>query len=90
MQFLHSEVAAGPHDKIEVSLNGQANVLLMDTPNFDKYRKGEAYRYYGGLAKLSPVRLAVPYRGNWHVVVNLGGFAGTVRAGVRVIQETHA
>ena len=87
MNFLHQELDAGPDDVVEVTLDGQANVMLLDTANYDRYRKGEAFRYHGGLARTSPVRIVPAHRGRWHVVVDLGGFAGRVRAGVRVLQS---
>ena len=86
MNFLHSELDLKKGDIVEVTVDHQANVLLLDSSNFSAYERDEAYRYFGGLAEKSPVRLAVPQPGRWHVVVNLGGYAGTVRAGVRVLQ----
>jgi Domain of unknown function (DUF1883) len=86
MNFLHREFEVGPDDAIEVTLDGQANVMLLDTANYDRYRKGESFRYHGGLAKTSPIRLVPTDRGRWHLVVDLGGFAGRVRAGVRVLE----
>ncbi len=86
MNFLHQELDAGPDDIVEVTLDGQANVMLLDAENYDRYRRGEAFRYHGGLAKTSPARLVPPHTGRWHVVVDLGGFSGRVRAGVRVLQ----
>jgi len=44
-----------------------------------------AYRYDGGYATKSPMRLAVPRAGHWHVVVDLGGGAGHVRAFVSLL-----
>ncbi len=90
MNYLHHEFEVGPDDVVEVTLDGQANVLLMDSANFDRYRRGEPYRYHGGLAEQSPARLVPPHRGRWHVVVDLGGFAGHVRAGVRMLQGVHS
>ena len=87
MNFLHQELDVGPEDVVEVTLDGQANVMLLDSANYDRYRRGESFRYHGGLAKVSPARLDPPDRGRWHVVVDLGGFAGKVRAGVRVLQS---
>ena len=85
--FLHQELNAGPDDVVEVELDGQANVMLLDPANFERYRKDESFRYHdGGLAKTSPFRLVPPQPGRWYVVVDLGGFAGRVRAGVRVLQ----
>jgi hypothetical protein len=70
---------------VEVTLDKQANVRLLDESNYQKYQKGDNHRYYGGLAKRSPVRLAAPQAGLWHVVIDLGGNAGTVRASVRKV-----
>ncbi len=81
---------SGQNDVVEVTVNGQANVMLLDSPNFDHYRRGESFRYNGGLAKSSPVRLVPPHRGRWHLVVDLGGYAGRIRAGVRVLQGVGA
>lgn len=88
--YLHSEVYAGPDDVVEVTLDNQANVMLLDHLNFDNYRQGKAYRYYGGLAEFSPVRLVPTHPGQWHVVVDLGGYAGRVRAGIRLLQGAQA
>jgi hypothetical protein len=85
MQFLHYEVDADGGDVIEVTLDRQANVRLLDANNFSSFRNGRPHRYSGGLAKKSPFRLATPHAGHWHVVVDLGGYAGTVKAGVRVL-----
>jgi hypothetical protein len=77
-------VAAG--SVVVVTLNKQANVLLMDSSNYRTYRSGRGgrYRYTGGLAKRSPVRLRVPSTGRWYVAVDLGGGAGRVSASVGV------
>lgn len=87
MNFLHKEIDAGPDDVVEVAVDGQANVMLLDTPNYEKYRRGEAFRYHVGLATSSPMRLTPPRQGRWHVVVDLGGYPGRVRAEVRVLQN---
>lgn len=85
MKYLHWEVNAGPDDVIQVELDKQANVLLMDDSNYSAYRHGRRYRYFGGLAERSPVRLVPPHSGRWHVVVNLGGYRGSVQASVLVL-----
>ena len=86
MNFLHYEVDTDDGDVIEVTLDRQANVRVLDGSNFSSFRSGRRHTYVGGLAKLSPIRLAAPHAGRWHVVVDLGGYAGTVRAGVRVLR----
>lgn len=86
MNFLHTEEYLNHGDGFEVSLDSQANVLLLDDSNFSNYRAGSSYRYSGGLAKQSPVVLRVPHSGRWHLVVDLGGYRGNVRAGVSVLK----
>jgi hypothetical protein len=59
-----------------------ANVRLLDGSNFSSYQRGGQHRYFGGLAKQSPVRLGVPHDGRWHVTVDLMGLAGNVRSSI--------
>ncbi len=80
MNFLKYEFDAGPSDMIQVDVDRQANVRLLDSINFQKYRNGQQHTYYGGHATTSPVKLRPPYQGHWFVVVDLGGYSGTVRA----------
>jgi hypothetical protein len=87
MNFLHYEFDLSGDDIVEVTLDKQANVRLLDNANFSLYKSGKQHRYHGGLAKTSPTRIAAPHAGYWHVVVDLGGYAGTVGASARVLQE---
>ena len=71
---------------VEVTLRGNAaNVLLLDTSNYNNYKNGRRYRYYGGYVKSSPYRVVVPNDGRWFIVINLGGYSGQVRSSVRVL-----
>ena len=83
MEFLHREIDVGPDDLVEVMLDHPANVQLLDAENFDRYRKHEEYRCYGGHATESPFRIRAPYKGRWHLVVDLGGGVGSVKAAIR-------
>ena len=85
MNYLHHEFEAGPQDVIEVTLDHPANVQLLDPANWDNYRNGRTFRYYGGHATESPVRLTPPRQGRWHLVIDLGGRAGTVQAWARLL-----
>src|SRR5918999_1630237 len=87
MKFIHHDLGQRSRGEIvEVTLKGNAaNVLLLDSSNFSSYRHGRRYRGYGGHVRRSPVRLPIPRGGHWHVVVDLGGYAGRVNAGVRVL-----
>lgn len=85
MEFLHREFDLGPDDVIEVTLDHAANVQLMDPVNYDHYRHGRTYHYHGGYVTTSPFCLRVPAQGHWHLVIDLGGNAGSVGAWVRVL-----
>ncbi len=85
MNYLHQEFDAGPGDIVEVTLDHAANVQLLDRGNFEDYQRGRTFRYFGGYATRSPFRLQPPRQDRWHLVIDLGGAAGSVRAGVRII-----
>ena len=71
---------------VEVTLSGSAaNVRLLDSSNFQSYKSGRQHRYFGGHAKRSPVRLQIPHAGHWYVVLDLGGYSGSIRSSIRVL-----
>ena len=73
---------------VEITLEGNAaNVCLMDSSNFQKYKNGQKHNYYGGLAKHSPVRLKIPNNGNWYVTVDFRGLRGSVKHSMRIIPK---
>ena len=73
-------------ENIEVTLKGNAaNVLLLDTSNFQKYRNSKQYKYYGGLVSQSPYIITTPCSGQWYIIIDLGGYVGNVRSSVRIL-----
>lgn len=86
MNYLHKDLGSLHGGEIvEVYLNGQANVKLMSSSNYSAYKNGRRHTYYGGLATKTPVRLQVPSSGHWHVTIDLGGYAGKVRASINLL-----
>ena len=86
MNFIHNDRGhLSGNEVVEVSLNSAANVRLMDSSNFAAYRRGDRHQFFGGHVTRSPYRVAVPRAGHWHVAIDLGGYAGSVHAGVRVL-----
>ena len=70
---------------VEVTLSGSAaNVFLVDSSNFSSYKAGRRYTYFGGHTKSSPVRLQIPRSGYWYLVIDLGGYPGSVRHSMRI------
>ena len=84
MNFLHYEFQLKKGDVVAVSLDKHANVKLLDELNFSNYRSGRKHSHIGGFSKKSLTSLTSPYKGHWHLVVDLDGHAGTVKASVRV------
>lgn len=71
---------------VEVTIRGAGpNVLLLDGSNFSAFKSGRQYRYYGGLATRSPVRIPIPRGGRWYVVVHFGGLQGRCDYSVQVL-----
>lgn len=87
MNFLHTDLGTvGAGSVVVVELDGtEANVLLLDDANLQKYRRGETFQYHGGHFKRSPAKIAVPSTRRWHITVDLAGGTGRVAASVRVL-----
>jgi hypothetical protein len=45
MNFPQTDLRAGPDDEVQVDLDAQANVLLLDGPNFSLYQHGRSFTY---------------------------------------------
>lgn len=88
MNYLHYDLNFQPGEIVEVTLDKQANIKLLDDTNFANYMRGARHTFYGGLARQSPARLAPPRPGHWHLVIDLGGYAGSVQASVRTLRDT--
>lgn len=87
MKFVHHDLGQRKRGEIvEITLSGSAaNVRLLDSRHFQAYKAGRRHRYQGGLAKRSPVRLAIPRPGHWHVAVDMQGLRGSVRSSARIL-----
>jgi len=86
MEFIHTDLNhLQGGTVVEVTISLAANVRVMDAMNFNAYRNGRSFRSYGGYYKTSPVRIAVPHNGHWHLAIDLGGGSGNIRTSVRTI-----
>jgi hypothetical protein len=60
-----------------------ANVILVDSLNFDRYRLGRPFLYEGGFFTRTPARLQIPWTGHWYLIIDCGGY--THRVGIEKI-----
>jgi hypothetical protein len=81
---LYGPVSVGMNQVIKVSLDTRCNVLVLDNYNYDRYKNGLSYKYFGGYATKSPVILKPP-TGRYYVVIDNGGDSYKLRAAVQVI-----
>lgn len=81
---LHYEFHGLRGDELEVSVDRNANVILLDDASYQRYLRDCPFRYIGGFAHVSPIRLAVPHSGIWHLVIDNGGYSGRPRAAARI------
>ena len=90
MKFVHSDLGYQERGNVvEVRLSGSAaNVLLLDSSNFQNYRAGRRHSFYGGLIRRSPSHIPIPHSGHWHVAVDMRGLGGQTRASIRVIPRS--
>lgn len=72
LNCLHSSVHLKQGDKVRITVDSPANVLLLDDKDFDAYAEGRPYHYYGGWVTKSPVELSAPSDGRWNLVIDSG------------------
>lgn len=70
---------------VEVALGSAANVRIMDHASYQDFIAGNRCRFIGGHVTSSPFRATIPTTDHWHVIVDLGGEAGVLKSGVRVL-----
>lgn len=86
MNFLHYTVQGDHGDQLRIKLSEPAFVRLLDVLNYEYYRTGRRFKGEGGWSDLTDVQFFLPYRGTFHLVVDLGGKAGVVKATMDVIR----
>jgi hypothetical protein len=70
---------------IEVTLSAVNNVRLMTPTNFQRFKETLDYKYLGGVAKKSPLKLVIPESGHWHMIVDMEGHHGLAESKVKMI-----
>ncbi len=86
MKFSYYDLGNVDKGKIvEVQLSIAANVRLMDSSNYFKYKSGKKHQYYGGHITKSPYKIIIPSSKHWYVTIDLGGYSGRVQHSVKVL-----
>lgn len=86
-QYLYKEFDLDEGDIVHVTIDTQANVMLLDSIDYMNYRGGKQFHYHGGHYDRSPINIAVPSTGHWYVVIDLGGGSAAIRYSINIIKR---
>lgn len=70
---------------IEVTLSAVNNVRLMSAGNFQRFREKLDFKFVGGVAKKSPIKLTIPENGHWYLVVDMEGHHDLATTSVKMV-----
>jgi hypothetical protein len=86
MDFMHSREYLNRGDVVVVDCSHRCNVMLTDDGNFQRYRQGAAFEYFGGHFDRLPARLRAPSSGFWNITLDLGGGSANIRYSMNVLR----
>ena len=71
---------------VEFHLSGNAaNVWLMDSSTYSRYKRGHSVRAQGGHTRETPVRMQAGRSAHWYAVADLGGYPGQLGLQTQVL-----
>jgi hypothetical protein len=70
---------------IEITLNGVNNVRLMNAVNYQRFTERLDFKFVGGVARKSPIRLVIPENGHWHLIVDMEGHHALAESSVKMV-----
>ena len=88
MNYLHYKIAGTTGDLIKVKTDGSAFVRLLDPLNFEYYKIGRKFDGQGGWNDQPYSEYLLPYKGTFHLVIDLGGNDGIVKATVDIARKS--
>jgi len=86
MKYSYKEGNFRKGDILSIVIDRKVNVYLMDNMNFTRYKNGNGFEYYGGVANNSPYNITVPRTEHWYIVIDLGGGTGILNYSIRVFK----
>jgi len=86
MQFLHQREYLHEGDVVVVDCSHRCNVRLMSASDFQSYRRGGLYHYFGGHYERLPARISAPSNGYWNITLDLGGGSASIRHSINILK----
>lgn len=88
MNFIHSREHLNEGDVVVVNCDYQCNVMLTTDSNFQRYRSGQRFEYFGGNYTRLPARIAAPSTGYWNITIDLGGGSANIRYSINIVRNS--
>jgi hypothetical protein len=85
-QFLHTREYLDSGNVAVLDCDTQCNFMLLTDSNFNNYKRGGRYQYYGGYFKIFPAKISAPHSDHWNVVIDLGGGSATIKHSLRFLK----
>jgi len=92
MKFLRQPFTAKAKDRIVISFDKPTRILLLNSSELSRYKKGQTYRYRGGSVTKSPVEFEVPFDGLWYAIIEKGTFRAplNVTGSAKLLKEKYS
>jgi len=84
MEYIHYQIRVFPHNNIVVTVDKQANIKLLNTIMYERYKSGKHVKASLEFLDSSGTSFKVPYKGEWHVIVEHGNYHGKITARVDI------
>ena len=84
MNFMHSRKYLFYGDVVEVQCSHQCNIRLTTDLNFNYYKQGKPFKFYGGRFKRFPARIPAPDTGYWNITIDIGGDSAEIQCAIVV------
>lgn len=85
MDFIHAREYLKDGQAVRVDCDTQCNLMLTDDSNFNSYKRGQGFRYYGGHFKMFPAIVRPPHGGYWNVTIDVAGASANIRYSMRKV-----
>ncbi|MGP8214813.1 MAG: DUF1883 domain-containing protein [Bacteroidia bacterium] len=92
MKYLHRVFKAKKGTRVVVNISEPTRVLLISDYHYRQYKVHKTFSYLGGMVEGDSIELEVPSDGNWHVVIEKGGYFNPkpITASVEILPQVKA
>ena len=84
MQYIHYQIKVFPHNNIVVTVDKQANIKLLNNIMYERYKSGKNVKPSLAFLDSGGTSFKVPYKGEWHVIIEHGNYQGELTARVDI------